>query len=404
MEPEYVLGNRQILERMEQEKPLVPFCGQTVDFLDKLSKLLMKSRNGKEYPDLITFAFWCRKASVMEMKKRILWLEQAEEKGVFGLGTAFHIAPSNVAMNFAYSFAAALLAGNSNIVRLPSKSFPQIACLCEAMEPVLEEFPEFKNRICFVRYGHEKEITDGLSAVSDIRIIWGGDRTIQEIQKSPLKIRGKEIVFADRYSMAVIDAADYLLLTEEQKRQKAAEFYNDTYLMDQNACTSPMLLVWLGSKDNLPKAQVEFWRHSFEVVSKKYELQAVQAVKKLQAAYRLAAAVEGAVLVKDVEQADNRLVRVKVPELSPEIMNYRENSGFFMEYETDRLEDILPVCANRCQTISYVGERIEKELREIVKQNRPFGVDRIVPVGKTMEFSLIWDGYDLIREMSREIS
>jgi hypothetical protein len=272
------------------------------------------------------------------------------------------------------------------------------------MEPVLEEFPEFKNRICFVRYGHEKEITDGLSAVSDIRIIWGGDRTIQEIQKSPLKIRGKEIVFADRYSMAVIDAADYLLLTEEQKRQKAAEFYNDTYLMDQNACTSPMLLVWLGSKDNLPKAQVEFWRHSFEVVSKKYELQAVQAVKKLQAAYRLAAAVEGAVLVKDVEQADNRLVRVKVPELSPEIMNYRENSGFFMEYETDRLEDILPVCANRCQTISYVGERIEKELREIVKQNRPFGVDRIVPVGKTMEFSLIWDGYDLIREMSREIS
>jgi hypothetical protein len=31
------------------------------------------------------------------------------------------------------------------------------------------------------------------------------------------------------------------------------------------------------------------------------------------------------------------------------------------------------------------------------------GVDRIVPIGKTMDFDLIWDGYDLIERFTRTI-
>jgi hypothetical protein len=30
------------------------------------------------------------------------------------------------------------------------------------------------------------------------------------------------------------------------------------------------------------------------------------------------------------------------------------------------------------------------------------GIDRIVPIGKTTDFNLIWDGYDLINVLSRE--
>lgn len=29
------------------------------------------------------------------------------------------------------------------------------------------------------------------------------------------------------------------------------------------------------------------------------------------------------------------------------------------------------------------------------------GIDRVVPIGKTMDFDLIWDGYDLVEQMSR---
>lgn len=402
MKPEYVLGDSQTVQQMKAGTALSPFCGQTVDFLNMVSKILLKDVQAKQYADVITFAFWCRKASIMEMKKKILWLAYAEEKGVMGRGIVFHIAPSNVAMNFAYSFAAALIAGNANIVRLPSKQFPQIDCFCSALKEALDQYPEFRRFICFVRYGHETEITDYFSSLCDVRVIWGGDRTIQEIRRSPLKIRGKEIVFADRYSIGVIDAESYLGLAEEQKKKTAQDFYNDTYLMDQNACTSPMLIVWIGDEENAEYAQKSFWKKNFELLKGKYELQAVQAVKKLEAAYKLAAAVPYTKMVKE-SGIDNTIVRIKVPKLSPELMEYRSNSGFFMEYVTQNLEDLLTVFQERCQTLSYLGEHLENDIKELIKEYHPSGVDRIVPMGKTLEFALIWDGYDLIREMSREI-
>ncbi len=31
------------------------------------------------------------------------------------------------------------------------------------------------------------------------------------------------------------------------------------------------------------------------------------------------------------------------------------------------------------------------------------GVDRVVPVGRTMDFDLIWDGYNLVTQLTREV-
>jgi hypothetical protein len=39
-----------------------------------------------------------------------------------------------------------------------------------------------------------------------------------------------------------------------------------------------------------------------------------------------------------------------------------------------------------------------------LEETRPVGIDRIVPMGKAMDFALIWDGYDLIRQMSRRVT
>lgn len=42
-----------------------------------------------------------------------------------------------------------------------------------------------------------------------MRVIWGGDATIKEIRRAALLPRATEITFADRYSLAVIDADYY---------------------------------------------------------------------------------------------------------------------------------------------------------------------------------------------------
>ena len=55
------------------------------------------------------------------------------------------------------------------------------------------------------------------------------------------------------------------------------------------------------------------------------------------------------------------------------------------------------------QTLSYFGIK-KDEFISFFNKKRPLGIDRVVPIGKTLDFSLNWDGYDLINQMSREIN
>ena len=63
----------------------------------------------------------------------------------------------------------------------------------------------------------------------------------------------------------------------------------------------------------------------------------------------------------------------------------------FLEYRARELREILPPCGERCQTISYYGVTPE-EIGEFMRQCHPKGVDRVVPLGRTMDFDLIWFG------------
>ena len=99
---------------------------------------------------------------------------------------------------------------------------------------------------------------------------------------------------------------------------------------------------------------------------------------------------------------NNIVQRVEVPQLTPKIMEYKNGGGYFFEYEANELEEIVPMLSKSCQTIAYLG--VEKErIQNIVRINGVRGVDRIMPVGKTMELQFIWDGYDMIETMSRVI-
>lgn len=386
----FIIGGREIFAGIEQVKPLDIFAGEATEFLNALSRRLLKDSTAKRFPDVATFAFWIRKASIAQMA--------AAYKGGelrIGRGTIFHIAPSNVPVNFAFSCAAGLLAGNANVVRLPSKNFPQVEIICAAIDATLKDFPNMAPYIFMVRYGHERAVNDFLSGICDTRIIWGGDATINEIRQSPLKVRANEITFADRYSIAVIDAEKYLGAAD--KDRIARDFYNDTYLNDQNACTSPRLVIWQGSDTD--SARETFWRHLQKIVDAEYNLQAVQAVDKL-VKFDLLALDK---ITKLRKSGGNKIIRAEIFSIDADLMNYAGNSGFFIEYVMKDLAEILPICGARCQTLSYFG--VDREaLKNFMLTNRPRGIDRIVPMGRTLDFALIWDGYDLIRSLSRIIS
>lgn len=388
----YLVGKEEILTKMPDSKCVSPFRQDRIDFLNLVSRFLLADREAKEFPDVVTFAFWCRKASMEKQKER--FEENFLSDYRLGRGMVFHIAPSNVAVNYAYSFVVGFITGNANVVRLPSRKFPQIDIINRAIKKALEEMTEMKQYICFLRYGREKEINDNLSMAADVRVIWGGNNTIQEIRKSNLKPRAGEIAFADRYSVCVINADQYLTL--DNKIRKAEEFYNDTYLTDQNACTSPKILFWIGKEKK--KAKEIFWPLIYEKVKKQYEYQSIQGVNKLTSFCRLAIEQEG---VKWIPMPDNLLTRIEIKTLRKELLEYHDNSGYFLEYDMENIEELLPICDERIQTVSYIGnpDMFYPLLNQGIK-----GIDRIVPVGSTMDFDFIWDGYDLVERLTRKIT
>lgn len=367
--------------------PSLPiFSEQAAVFLNELSVQLFKT--GRLYSDVVTFAYWCRKSAVAGYKKQY---EDARTR--LGRGLAFHIAPSNVPVNFAFTMAAGLLAGNKNIIRLPSKQFAQVDIICDALEKTFEKYPEMKNYVYPVRYDKTSNCTEILSKCCNVRVIWGGDNTIREIRKAELPARAFDITFADRYSACVIQSDDYLKM--ENRKAVAADFYNDTYFSDQNACTSPRIVFWTGN--SVPEAKKLFWEELQQLVDEKYTLEPVQAVGKLDAFCMVSMNKECR-----LEHTKNNLMRVELPSLDEDIMEYHYHSGFFFEYDLAKLSDMLVLAREKCQTISYVGN-IGEEIQNAVAAAGVNGVDRVVPVGKTMDFSLIWDGYDLIRSMSRVV-
>ena len=167
----YLVGSADIASAMPAVPALPPFDGRILDFLNAVAKALLADGEAKAYPDVVTFAFWIRSASTKKLMERF-----SREDGAFqlGRGVTFHIAPSNVPVNYAYSLAAGLLTGNVNIVRVPSKDFPQVDIIDRAIAAVLAmpEYAEMKKRVCLVRYGRDKAVNDALSAMADTRVIW----------------------------------------------------------------------------------------------------------------------------------------------------------------------------------------------------------------------------------------
>ena len=123
----------------------------------------------------------------------------------------FHIAPSNVPVNFAFSLVMGMLSGNSNIVRMPSKN-EQVDIIVNAVNSLakIAKHSVISDRIVIVRYDRGSDATKQFSLCCNVRIIWGGDNTVNQIRKNMLSPRAFDVSFADRYSICAINVKSYI--------------------------------------------------------------------------------------------------------------------------------------------------------------------------------------------------
>ena len=277
---------------------------------------------------------------------------------------------------------------------MPSRKFEQAEIFCDVLRKAIIANQGIEERLCLIKYPHDKSITDALSAMCHMRIIWGGNETVNIIRQSPIPPRATEITFANRFSICIINSDIYL--NEYNAKKTAHNFYIDTFLSDQNACSSPRIVFWFGKK--IEKAKELFWESLYDEL-KDYEIAPVTTVDKLLNFCKYSA--YNSSKMKMVH--DCRIIRMEISKVGKEVIEHLGNSGFFYEISIKDLDEILPICTWELQTLSYIGFD-ETVLKNYVLDNSPEGIDRIVPVGRTMDFGLIWDGKDIVRQMTRQVS
>tara|TARA_B100000470_G_C19756422_1_gene376225 strand:- start:21 stop:1205 length:1185 start_codon:yes stop_codon:yes gene_type:complete len=386
----FLVGNKEI-----KKISLSPYDKEVLDFLGDLSEDLNLTKDIKNYPDIKTFAFFCRNKNLIKLKKNFLVSSRDIR---LGLGLIFHITPSNIPTNFAYSLIFGLLTGNSNIVKVPSRDFKQIDIISKSINKILsKKYKKVKEMIKIVKYKNNESFTKKISSICDARLIWGGDQTIENIRKYNLHASAIDLTFADRYSLCIIDTKKFLKAKYDNLTRIVERFYNDTYVADQNACSSPHMVLWLGKKSH--KAKSKFWEELSKLVEKKYNLTHDAAIEKYT---ELCKKIINDKNVKSYRTYTNNVYTVVLKNLNGSLDTYRGKWGFFYEYDIKKLEQIKKYINKKFQTLTYFG--VEKvDLKDFIIKNKLQGIDRIVPIGQALDIGFYWDGYDINNILTRVV-
>lgn len=383
------------LEKLNQRSVLPPFHPDVLSFTQALSKRLIKFRHE---PELVSLGYWLRKAHIHEMKKA--WQAETLDRVVKARGTAFHIAPSNVDTIFVYSWMLSLLAGNRNIIRVSAKEQPQTNRLLSAVLELLNDpvFSTVTERTLLCTYEHNDAVTAYLSAYCHTRVVWGGDETVRKVRSIPLAPMANELVFPDRFSLAVLNAKAVLDIQGEEKSRFLQQFYNDSFWFDQMACSSPRVVMWIGAKEEIEAAQNDFWPTLQKFVQQKnYELMAAAQVQKLATGLWLASEAEATRVIRT-----NEYSRIVIDQVTADARERHCGAGLFYECSASVLQEAVGILTDKDQTLAYYGFS-KDELTAFADSISTRGIDRIVPVGQALDFNGTWDGQNFLRSFTREI-
>lgn len=401
----------QIVPRAEQEEleplldrlrapgaRLAPFASEALEVCARFSAVLFRDEEARRYPELQALAFWMRKAELTRLQAQFASFESG---GVLLVprGLVFHVPPSNVDTIFLYSWVLSMLVGNANIIRLSQRTGTVSSIICRVLNGVLREGGvHVANNTAVIRYAHEREINELISAAADVRVLWGGDQSVRTMRSAPLAPHSQDLTFPDRFSLAAISSAAWLAQAHEAKQAAVAQFFNDTYWFDQMACSSPRILAWCGGAEDSTAASTEFYELlASEIENKRYELPAGPRLQKLAFAY-------GAILDLPVTRVSGADTQCTILELDHASSLPREHCGGGLLYQIriERLNDLAALIEARHQTLTHFGFAPE-ELRALVRALNGRGVDRIVPMGRALRFGRVWDGYDLLRSFTRAV-
>ncbi len=376
--------------------PLVPFNDDVIAFCADFSQRIFRDSHAARYPELHALAFWMRKAELIRLRDEFARLK-SPRTALVPHGLVFHVPPANVDTIFVYSWLVSVLTGNRNIIRLSPKAAEQTTIICRVFSEALASAPaNVQQNTVMLRYGHEREITQAISASADVRILWGGDASVNTLRAIPLPPHARELTFPDRYSFAIIRTSRYLESDTNRKQQLAANFFNDVFWFDQMACSSPRLLLWLGEENETTAASNDFLNLvQAHARQRGYTVQPQTRLNRFAFACR--SVLDGdATGYRDLGE----LVVLDI-DIFRKLNREHCGGGLLLQSRISALEDLEHVVTRRDQTMTHFGFDATELATLATRLN---GIDRMVPIGHALNFNRFWDGYDLLQELTRHVT
>lgn len=402
LSPEYKIVDVTVIPALKGDSyELRIFDERTILFFDTLSKKIISDVSVNRLPEMVALAFWIRKANLNKIKGENSFLFTQPNVLVSPLGKVFHICPANVDTMFIYSLVVSVLMGNKNILRISERmDAPQVQVLFQLLNELLaqSEFGLFRSYINLISYSHDDAISTYISQESNARIIWGGDNTIQTFRNFKPAPRTRDIIFADRVSIAVIDCGYFNGLDEITKSVQTEKFFNDAYTFDQKGCSSPQTVYFIGDKTEFDNCLMQLTGLLSEISKKRYQTD-ISSLASLK-------------LNQMVDDSLDKLIVNKTGDnyATFAIMNKDKNTrnlhscggGYFYAKQLLDIDELKKAISIKMQTIAYLG--LDKKQLDILKEMaQGEGIDRIVTVGNALDFHYIWDGYNLLESLSRKV-
>jgi len=370
------------------------FDKRVINFLDYLSRIIIKQKNIRKYPSLFYAGYWLRKSNINKILSNY-----SSEEFFSPRGNVLHITPGNIPSIFIFSLVFGILTGNKNFVKISSINFEEDKIFIDVLKKIFyknKKFDFIKSLITILRYDKKDDnITKILFEKCDTRVIWGSDETIKNLRKFNVPPNSNELIFPDRYSVSLINNS-----TSASKNIKniAKNFFKDTLHYDQFVCSSPHLIYWLGDKNN--KLKKKFWEEFRNIIKSDYRLSEKMVLLKHD---KLTLDLMEKKNIISFYKFNNELYLINLDSkksISGKLSSYKGQFGMFYQKNINYLSDLTVDSDRKVQTLTYAGLS-QDSLKSLFNKKSIRGIDRVVPIGEALEFSHIWDGMDLIRYLTK---
>ena len=135
-------------------------------------------------------------------------------------------------------------------------------------------------------------------------------------------------------------------------------------------------------------------------VKQNYNLEHYAAIDKLNSAMIYSASKNEKI---EIDNHKNYLVRINLKKLDNKIDKLKGKWGLFYEFNNKSKFKIDLPFSKKYQTMTYFGYK-KKEIEKMINNSKIHSLNRLVPVGSSLDMNLYWDGYDIVSTLTKKIS